>query len=511
MKFQDVIAAIPSVAALRDVRLGAAPEIQRVSEDSRRVQPGDLFVARSGTKVSGAEFAAQAVARGAVAVIADQTVELPPAVAYGRVDRANLALAFMAQRLAGEPAQSMKCLAVTGTKGKTTITYLLRAIFHAAGARCGLIGTVQLDDGVEVVPSEMTTPGPLELAALMARMRDNHAAYCVMEVSSHALHQDRVAGIDFAVGMFTNLTGDHLDYHKTMESYAEAKAILFDRLSPSATAVINADDAWAKRMQRDCRASVVNYQVVAPGRAELPGGWTAQIQQMTSRGMRLLVHGPDGRDTTLETPLVGRHNAYNVLCVIAAAAAVGIEMPVMAKVLRSCVGAPGRLQPVVPASLAREQMPFQVFVDYAHTHDALENVLTAVRATMNGRGGRLICVFGCGGDRDRTKRPKMAAVAERLADRVVVTSDNPRTEDPLAILREIQTGFSRDAGGKVIVEPDRRKAIVSAVAMAGETSGDVVVIAGKGHENYQIIGKTKHHFDDVEEALAALRQRGIGA
>jgi len=490
MKLQELISCLPDVSACR---MAGNPEIQRVAEDSRRVQPGDLFVARAGTKASGADYATAAIAAGAVAIVAAEPLTVPNHVAFVQVANAHAALALLAHQIHGNPTGAMKLLGVTGTNGKTTITYLLRAIFHAAGHRCGLIGTVQIDDGATVVESQMTTPAPLALAELFARMRANGVPYAIMETSSHALHQDRVAGMDFAVAMFTNLTGDHLDYHITMDHYAAAKALLFERLAPGATAIINADDPWAPRMVRDCPARIVRYAI------DTPADWSATISSMTSVGTDLEVRGPDGLHFHFASPLVGRHNVYNSLCAMAAADAVGISLPAIRTGLAGMAGPPGRLQPVVPPNTERRALRAQVFVDYAHTHDALENVLQALRPLTR---RQLICVFGCGGDRDTTKRPKMAAVAEKLADRIIVTSDNPRTEDPQAILQMILTGFSAAGRAKLLVEPDRRAAIATAIAQA--QPGDVVLIAGKGHENYQILGTTKHHFDDVEEATTAL-------
>jgi UDP-N-acetylmuramoyl-L-alanyl-D-glutamate--2,6-diaminopimelate ligase len=463
-----------------------------------------LFVARAGTKVSGTRFLEQALERGAVAVVAQEPLALPERVAYVRVENANLALALLAHRAVGDPARAMQLLGVTGTKGKTTITYLLRAVLRAAGHKCGLIGTVQLDDGVRVEPSTMTTPGPVELATLLARMRDNGVGHAALEISSHALHQQRVAGIPLAAALFTNLTGDHLDYHLTMENYAAAKALLFASLAPEAVAVINVDDPWSERMVQNCRARIVRLSLKDAPAAD----FRAQIRAMTSRGTTIQISGPDALYQTFESPLVGRHNVYNSLGVIAATHSLGVPWDAIETGLAQMAGVPGRLQAVELPGLARAAMPFQVFVDYAHTHDALDNVLTALRATMahaaNGRTGKLICLFGCGGDRDRTKRPKMAAVVERLADRVVLTSDNPRTENPDAIIHEVLLGFSAAyrGGGSLAVEPDRRAAIRQALGLA--EPGDVVLLAGKGHENYQIIGTQKRHFDDVEEAQAAL-------
>ncbi|HVX83378.1 MAG TPA: UDP-N-acetylmuramoyl-L-alanyl-D-glutamate--2,6-diaminopimelate ligase [Phycisphaerae bacterium] len=507
---------------------GNDPEIRGVSDDSRKVKPGDVFVARSGTKADGTKFIVDAINRGAVAIVGEMTIDIE-GVGSARVDDVNRACALLAHEMAGNPTAGMKVIGVTGTKGKTTVAYLLRSVLKAAGTKVGMIGTVEIDDGQVVVPAEMTTPGAVELVELFSRMHANGVTHCVMEVSSHALHQQRTAGIDFAVGIFTNLTGDHLDYHGTMEEYAAAKKILFDGLGKDAAAVVNVDDAWGEKMVRDCKAQVLRYHVEIDlsghgllKAADRPqNGWSGLVTKMTSGGMVVYVSGPEIETTPtpkkipylmqLDTPLVGKHNAYNLVSAYAAMYGLGFSAEGLfegTKALLRARGAPGRLQRI------EWEGDFQVFVDYAHTHDALANVLAAVRATMGGDiggtpmpPGRLICVFGCGGDRDRTKRPKMGRIAEALADRVIVTSDNPRTEEAGAIIEEICAGFSEGwrRGGKISVEADRRAAIRMAIEMA--EAGDVVLIAGKGHENYQIIGTTKHHFDDVEEAAAAMADR----
>jgi UDP-N-acetylmuramoyl-L-alanyl-D-glutamate--2,6-diaminopimelate ligase len=511
MQFTELIRRIGKAADTMEVRAAGDPCVRRLCEDSRKVRAGDLFVARSGTKTSGAKFAADAVAKGAVAIVSNEVIDLPQSIAFAHVSDGNRAMALLAHELAGRPADALTMLAVTGTKGKTTVAYLVRSILKSAGKVCGMIGTVQIDDGKNVIEADMTTPGAVELADYLLKMKTNGAGYCVMETSSHALHQNRLAGIDFEVAMFTNLTGDHLDYHGNMDEYAAAKAILLQQLEPSAFAVINLDDPYAARMMRDCKAKRIPYCVTADDAAAPAGGWAATIRHLSSDGMRLHVRGPGKVAFDLKTPLVGRHNVYNLLCAMSAAQTLGVSMDTIAAGVENNTGAPGRLQPVVPAGRTRDDLPFQVFVDYAHTHDSLQNVLTALRATMkeSAKGGRLLCVFGCGGDRDRTKRPKMALVAQTIADRVVVTSDNPRTENAAAIIEEVCSGFTGNwrSDGKIAVEPDRRAAIQKVIAMA--EPGDVVLIAGKGHENYQIIGTTKHHFDDVEEAAAALTQRGL--
>ncbi|HVT81808.1 MAG TPA: UDP-N-acetylmuramoyl-L-alanyl-D-glutamate--2,6-diaminopimelate ligase [Phycisphaerae bacterium] len=528
MKFSELIEKVRGRGvAVAEMRAQSDPEILGIAEDSRKVRPGDLFVARAGTKANGTQFVDEAFAKGAVAVVLQEDVGLPCATAWARVADINFACAILAHEVAGNPTappRGMKMIGITGTKGKTTVAYLLRSVLKAAGHRVGMIGTVEIDDGVKVVPAEMTTPGSVELVELFSRMKANGVTHCVMEVSSHALHQHRVAGIDFAVGIFTNLTGDHLDYHKTMEEYAAAKAMLFEGLKEGAVAVINGDDKWAKRMIRGCAARVVRYHQALPvGLPPEPlpreeGDWSCWITSMTSEKMEMEIEGPGEYCVVgFESQLVGRHNVYNLLSVVVAGKSLDISDSILFGSLAEATGAPGRLQRVKPAS--HDKLSLQVFVDYAHTHDALENVLRALRTTM-GQGSntpsagdiggtpmpQLICLFGCGGDRDRTKRPKMGAIAERLADKVIVTSDNPRTEEPGAILEEICAGFSAGwkTAGKVTVEPDRRAAIRAAIGMA--KAGDVVLLAGKGHENYQIIGTTKHHFDDVEEAERALEE-----
>jgi UDP-N-acetylmuramoyl-L-alanyl-D-glutamate--2,6-diaminopimelate ligase len=497
------------------MRSQSDPEIYGVCEDSRKTRPGDLFIARTGTKTNGTQFIDDAFAKGAVAAVLQHDIGLPCAVAWARVANVNLACALLAHEVAGNPTAGMKMIGITGTKGKTTVAYLLRSVLKAAGHKVGMIGTVEIDDGNATTPADMTTPGSVELVELFKKMRANGATHCVMEVSSHALHQHRVAGIDFAVAIFTNLTGDHLDYHKTMEEYAAAKAMLFEGLKENSFAVINWDDEWSKYFARRSNGQPLVFTLNDDENAAIGG----RILSMSSQSMQIAVGGFDSvrisefESQILETPLVGRHNAYNLLAVIAAAWALEVPSKEIMHTLAQEKGAPGRLQRVSVES------DFHVFVDYAHTHDALENVLSALRTTMttspqskieNGGGQKskisLICLFGCGGDRDRTKRPKMAAIAERLADKVIVTTDNPRTENPAAIIEEICAGFSPHwkSENKITVEPDRRAAIRAAIAMA--QPGDVVLLAGKGHENYQIIGTTKHHFDDVEEAQNALQE-----
>lgn len=464
-------------------------EVLGVQEDSRLVRSGDLFIARPGTKTDGRQFVEDARDRGAVAVVAARPIEgipLPQVVVPDPAKAASL----LAHAIRGDPTRSLAVAGVTGTNGKTTTTYLVRHLLQSVGQRCGLVGTVEIDDGRDTRPAEMTTPGAVQLAELFARMRDHGCDACAIETSSHALDQQRVAGVRYAAAGFTNLTGDHLDYHGTMDRYADAKATLFAMLDGDAVACVNVDSPYAGRMVRDCRARVVRFSMRPASDAD----WTARDIRTTAVGTTFILHSPDG-SAEVSMRLVGRHNVENALC---AASLVGerfgLTVHQVAAAMRTASGAPGRLQPVDAGQ------PFAVLVDYAHTDDALENVLSALRPLTR---GKLRVVFGCGGDRDRTKRPRMARVAERLADVVYVTSDNPRTEDPMRVIEDIHGGFSATVGKPVVVEPDRRAAIARALLDA--QAGDCVLIAGKGHEKEQIVGTTRHHFDDVEEANRVLR------
>ncbi|HLL88575.1 MAG TPA: UDP-N-acetylmuramoyl-L-alanyl-D-glutamate--2,6-diaminopimelate ligase [Tepidisphaeraceae bacterium] len=464
-------------------------EITGVCEDSRVVRPGELFVARPGTKTDGGQFVRDAAARGAAAVVTQAPVADCP-VPQVVVKDAAIAAALLAHGFHRHPTSSLRVLGVTGTNGKTTTTYIVRHLLAKAAVRCGLIGTVEIDDGRTRRESTMTTPGSVELAGLFASMRDKGCRAAVMETSSHSLDQNRVAGVRYAGAGFTNLTGDHLDYHKTMDAYAAAKAKLFTMLPDEAVAVINGDDKWSDRMIGGCAARVIRYGFGKNA------DYRARDVSVTAEGTTFVLHTPDGK-AEVRSPLVGKHNIENILTAAALVGEVfGLTVGQLAAGLKEAVGAPGRLQAV------RAGQPFAVLVDYAHTDDALENVLTALRPLCK---GRLRVLFGCGGDRDRTKRPRMAKAAEKLADVVYVTSDNPRTEDPGAIIREICGGFTAGGARSAVVEPDRHAAIRRILADAAP--GDVVLLAGKGHENYQIIGAEKRHFDDVEEAQRALGEK----
>ena len=467
-------------------------EVTGIADDSRRVRPGDLFIARSGPTQSGAAFALDAASRGAIAVVSQEALPHDLSVPRIAVSDGYEATARLAHAFFGHPAKSLRIAAVTGTNGKTTTAYLLRHILNRVGRKCGLFGTVEIDDGQTCAESENTTPGAIDLARSMAAMRDNGCVAVAMEASSHALAQGRMRGFQVDVAGFTNLSGDHLDYHKTMDEYASAKASLFVGLSPDATAVINADDPFADLMGQDTRARIVRYAIAGErGDPCVDCECFAENVRVDASGTRFDLRYREGI-LPFEMPLIGRHNVQNALTAACMAAhGFGVPMGTVAEALRDATGAPGRLQRVDN----RGKPKVSILVDYAHTDDALENVLNALRPLTR---GKLRVVFGCGGDRDATKRPRMAAIARRLGDAVYVTSDNPRSEDPDKIIGDILSGLGADERAGVVVEPDRRQAIFRAIEDAGEE--DVVLIAGKGHEKYQIIGRAKQHFDDVEEA-----------
>lgn len=483
-------AAIPTRTPLvKDVAVLA------LADDSRDVGPGTCFVAVRGVKADGHRFVAQAVAAGAVAVVVEEAVDVPPTVAQIVVADSREAVAKLAASfhgLRGKGANSPRLIGVTGTNGKTTVAWMLRSVLQAAGRRTALLGTIEYDLLSEKHKAPLTTPGPIELCRLLATAREAGATDVVMEVSSHALEQQRTDGLSFSAAIFTNLSGDHLDYHGTMDAYAAAKKRLFAGLSPGAIAVVNGEDAYSAQMVEASNALVVRYGLEGGGLDVVGRNVT-----LNSQGLAVEVGGRLA-ESIMRCSLVGRHNVLNVLAVAAAAEALGIPVAAVRDGLECLSGVPGRLQRIEP-----DGHPFSVYVDYAHTDDALHNVLTAIRPLTR---GRVICVFGCGGDRDRTKRPRMAAVVGSLADVAFVTSDNPRNEVPMAIIQDVLPGFGRASSCRVVVEVDRRHAIEGAIASAG--AGDTVLIAGKGHEDYQLVGDRVLDFDDALVARAALGTPG---
>ncbi len=469
--------------------------ITGVCEDSRHVAPGSLFVAVPGAKADGAVFINDAIAKGAAAVVVGSNVSPEISCPLIRVADPREAIAKLAAVFHGlETIQSnghLTAIGVTGTNGKSTVTYMIRSLLRAAAKRPALFGTIEYDLIGRKLSSSLTTPDAVTLTKHLIEAHQAGATHAVMEVSSHSLQQRRVDGIRFGVALFTNLTQDHLDYHGTLEDYRLAKRRLFDRLSPDDTAIVNADDPAGPSMVDKCRAKVLRFGIGQPA------DFRAKVLSEDRRGGRFLLQY---RDEAAEffTPLVGRHNISNALAAASVGLALGLDLSTIRIGLESLPRVPGRLDRVDAGDLGVD-----VFVDYAHTDDALRNVLRSLRSLTR---GRLWCVFGCGGDRDRTKRPLMARAVAEGADAFVITSDNPRTEDPYKILEDIERGLSPQDRSRGVTIPDRAIAIQRAIDEL--TDGDTLIIAGKGHEDYQILSTGKIHFDDGEVARAALAQRG---
>ncbi|GAB6181884.1 UDP-N-acetylmuramoyl-L-alanyl-D-glutamate--2,6-diaminopimelate ligase [Desulfotomaculum defluvii] len=462
--------------------------IKGICYDSRQVSSGTLFVAVKGYQTDGHKYINNAVTAGAVAVVYEHEVALPAGVTGIKVADSRKALALLADRFYGHPSQSLSMVGVTGTNGKTTTTHLIAAIWKKSGIKPGIIGTIHNLIGEKILPVTNTTPESLDLQKILAQMVEEEVKGVAMEVSSHALALNRVAGVHYNVAVFTNLTQDHLDFHKTMDEYLAAKAKLFNR--DIEYAVINGDDPAAEELKKNSQGKVYTYGI------DQDVDVRAKDIQVTAKGVRFVACGPWG-EQQLNLKLTGRFNVYNALAAYTTGMALGMDSEIVISALESVMGVSGRFE------LVDQGQNFAVVVDYAHTPDGLENILTTARQITK---GRLITVFGCGGDRDRTKRPIMGEIAARYSDIPVVTSDNPRTEDPQRILEDVVEGVSRVISpDKFLIIGDRREAINKAIELAQE--GDVVVIAGKGHEDYQIIGTTKYPFDDRKEAAAALARK----
>jgi UDP-N-acetylmuramoyl-L-alanyl-D-glutamate--2,6-diaminopimelate ligase len=472
-------------------------EVTGIHYDSRRVGLGNVFVAIKGGTTDGHRYITDAVTRGAKIVVVEDDTAMPDSffmhtgVVKVVVPDTRKALAQMAANYFDHPSRKLRLIGVTGTNGKTSTTYFIKSILEAHGEKTGLIGTIEYRIGEEVLPATHTTPESLELQRLLAHMVERGCSAVAMEVSSHALALQRVHGINFRAAIFTNLTQDHLDFHGTMEEYFRAKKMLFDGLSSDATAITNVDDPRGKAIVADTQGRVLTYGTTpaADVRASdvsvsLAGSQFTVTYQQQARAVHM--------------PLIGRFNVQNALAAYAVGVALGIDREQIAAGLGRVTAVPGRFQHIVSPD------GWIAVVDYAHTPDALANCLRTIHDIMNaGRRGHIITVFGCGGDRDKGKRPLMGRVATELSDITVITSDNPRSEDPEAIVREIQAGCLADK--TVYTEVDRRKAIAFALGLA--RAGDVVLIAGKGHETYQIIGDKRVHFDDREEVESFIRKK----
>jgi len=493
--------------------------LHRLIDDSRIAGPNDAFIAVHGSEADGHAFIESALQAGVTVVVAerspsDEELEILKnrstedkssaesgesqgkgsdfhelfeilGITWLVCDDTREILAPLAFEFVGNPQQELKLIGVTGTNGKTTVTTLIWQVLDHLGVPAALLGTVLKRIGSHEISSKLTTPGAIELANDMKLAVESGCTHFIMEVSSHALEQGRTRGLDFDVAVFTNLTHDHLDYHKTLERYADAKKILFDELSADATAIVNADDPQATHMVKDCRATVWDLTLNSDD---------YYIHTMDQNGLLVCMDG-----IYLESPLTGKFNAYNIAQTFLALLATGVSARDAAKGLSKATGATGRLERILVDE--GDQLP-AVFVDYAHTPNALQNVLETL-AEIRSDGQEIICVVGCGGNRDRTKRPVMAGISEKIADRTIVTSDNPRFEDPNVIITEICTGFT--SGYPFEVEVDRAKAIRKAISSA--PSNSLVLIAGKGHEPYQEIRGVRHHLDDRELVLEALETR----
>ena len=480
MKLRELLQGISVLETNADLE----QDIPAVAYDSRKVTEGCLFVAIIGFASDGNRYIPMALEKGAAVIV---TAKKPEGdVPYVLVESDRMALAMIGTNFFGRPATGMTMIGVTGTNGKTSVTLLLKQVLEKTlGAKVGLIGTMQNLVGDEVIPTARTTPESFELQALYARMRDAGCTHCVMEVSSHAIALDRVGGVHFDIAAFTNLTEDHLDFHKTMDHYCDTKAELFRRCDK---AVINADDSYAPRMLAKAACPVLTTS------AKQEAGLQAKNVEMRSDGIDFTAV-LDGVETAVSVPIPGKFTVYNSLTVLGIAAQLGIPVADAAKALETASGVKGRIE-VVPTP----GKPYTVIIDYAHTPDGLENVLSSVRDFCR---GRVIAVFGCGGDRDPIKRPIMGAIGVKLSDHAIITSDNPRTEEPMAIIRDILAGVSRDMGSWEVVE-NRREAIRKALEIAQKD--DIIVLAGKGHETYQEICGVKHHLDEREEVAAYLTE-----
>ena len=476
MKLSKLLKYVKPIAIIGD----ADVEIQGVNIDSRKIENGHLFVAIKGTQTDGHRFIPKALELGATAVLCEDMPETcQEGVTYVQVASTEDAVGPVATVFYGEPSQTLKLVGVTGTNGKTTIATLLYNMFRKFGHKCGLLSTVCNYIEGEPIPADHTTPDPIELNKLLHQMVEAGCEYAFMECSSHAIAQKRIGGLKFTGGLFTNLTRDHLDYHKTFENYRDAKKAFFDELPKDAFAITNADDKNGLVMVQNCKAQIKTYSI------RQMADFRARIIECHFEGMYLEINGRE-----VGVQFIGKFNVSNLLAVYGAAVMMGKRPEDVLVVLSTLKSVAGRLEPI------RSQDGVTAIVDYAHTPDALENVLNAIHEVLDGKQGKVITVCGAGGNRDKGKRPLMAQEAVKQSDRVIITSDNPRFEEPQDIINDMLAGLTAQQMKKVISIADRREAIKTATMLAQK--GDVILIAGKGHEDYQEIKGVKHHFDDRE-------------
>ena len=480
MKLKDLLTKIKPVEIIGNADI----DITGINIDSRKIESGHLFVAMRGTQVDGHQFIPKAIEKGATAVLCEEIAEPVEGVTYIKVADCEDSVGPVATTFYGDPTSKLKLVGVTGTNGKTTIATLLYNMFRKMGHKCGLLSTVcnYVDD--EAYPTDHTTPDPIELNMLLAKMVEAGCDYAFMECSSHAIAQKRIGGLVFAGGLFTNLTRDHLDYHKTFENYRDAKKKFFDDLPKGAFAITNADDKNGMVMVQNTKATVKTYST------RTMADFTAHIIECHFEGMYLEM---DGHEVGVQ--FIGKFNVSNLLAVYGAARMLGKNSEEILVVLSTLKSVSGRLEPI--------QSPegFTAVVDYAHTPDALENVLNAIHEVLDGKEGKIITVCGAGGNRDKGKRPLMAQEAVKQSNKVIITSDNPRFEEPQDIINDMLAGLTPQQMKKVLSIVDRREAIKTACMLAQK--GDVILIAGKGHEDYQEVKGVKHHFDDREECRKA--------
>ncbi|MBQ0159489.1 MAG: UDP-N-acetylmuramoyl-L-alanyl-D-glutamate--2,6-diaminopimelate ligase [Bacteroidales bacterium] len=461
------------------------PEVTSICFDSRKAEAGSCFVAQEGTKVNGHNFIDATIESGAVAIVCQRMPnKIKDGVAYVLVENSDYALGIIANNFYGHPSSQLILVGITGTNGKTTTVTLLHRMFREHGYHTGLISTIVNKIDETEIPATHTTPDALALNSLLRQMVDAGCQYAFMEVSSHSIVQNRIAGLTFAGGIFSNITHDHLDFHKTMANYIAAKKMFFDNLPAKAFALTNLDDRNGMVMVQNCKANIQTYSLVKMA------DFRCKIIEDTFQGLQLEINGQE-----VWTRLVGRFNAYNLTAIYAAAVLCGIDSAESLRLLSTLGAAEGRFQYVSGKGIT-------AIVDYAHTPDALENVISTIN-DIRQPSQMLYTVAGCGGDRDTSKRPEMAKIACNMSDRLILTSDNPRTEDPEKILDDMEAGLTDEQKCQVVRITDRRQAIRTAVLMA--RSGDIILVAGKGHEKYQDINGVKHHFDDVEELEALLK------
>ena len=475
MRLKELLKNVEVLNVIGDVEV----DIKGVNIDSRRIEAGHLFVAIPGTQTDGHKFIPKAIEQGAVAILCEYFPnKREPGVTYVAVESTEAWVGEVATQFYGDPSRKLKLVGVTGTNGKTTIATLLYNMFRKFGHKCGLLSTVCNYIEGEAIPTDHTTPDPIELNSLLAKMVDAGCEYAFMECSSHAIAQKRIGGLRFAGGLFTNLTRDHLDYHKTFENYRDAKKVFFDGLDKEAFAITNADDKNGLFMVQNTKATVKTYST------RTMADFKAKIIECHFEGMYLDINGKE-----VGVQFIGKFNVSNLLAVYGAAVMLGKQPEDILVILSTLKSVNGRLEPI------RSPEGYTAIVDYAHTPDALENVLNAIHEVLDGKG-KVITVCGAGGNRDKGKRPLMAQEAVKQSDRVIITSDNPRFEEPQDIINDMLAGLDARQMKKVISIVDRREAIRTACMMAEK--GDVILIAGKGHEDYQEIKGVKHHFDDKE-------------